>query len=336
MTELILIKKKELLDIFEVGILPYLETKDVLSLLSIFYKVNRLLEYNKLTKTDINHAIKEGFKRNESLSKLLKVSPTLEYKENLKAFDYIINNEIDEHPICVKSSAATISDIKSIFLHLKKMKCCFELSTVKSMKEFEPQQGYGRTYVVEQLSEELSSRFSLLHLAEETVVKNHSGSNDFSLCPFSCDKCERVKCLCRKDGECRICKGQFCWCGDVRTCNSCSYGVCRDCYIRRYTAGTPVRDFRQCRLCATYYCTKSVCIDNLSFCCCLDKYACAECSSEAYKVCDSCDSICCEESLDCSINYCQDCDKFTCWNCDKVKCEQCGQPFSTKKDVSEK
>jgi len=325
--ELIIVKTKEIYDIFEFGIIPYLEVKDVLSLY-------RLLRFNKLIKSDISRAISEGFEQNSSLNELLKISPTLDTEKNDQAFDFIIDKDIDKHPIYIMPySTFTIDDMENIFLQLKNMKCCFELSSVTSMLEFPPVQGYGSTHIVKQSSEVVNSKSHLVYLAEETVVTSDSGNYLQTICPFLCNKCENIKCLCQKDGECSICNGQFCWCGEVRTCNSCSYGECHDCYIHHIFAHIPVREYRSCEICCTRYCTEEECIINLNYCSRCNEHACTACIPDGYKVCDTCQNTCCEGMMECQIYHCQDCDKFTCWECDKDKCKQCSQPFSTEDDT---
>lgn len=151
----------------------------------------------------------------------------------------------------------TLNDLKVGYMIMKKVKCCFDISTVRIIGEI------GGQSIVEIASESADRKFVLNHFAVKSYTRG--GLKNHTLSPRFCNGCKKNKCSrCVSYVKCKTCQKKFCQnCLDIKlkSCGSCKDWFCNKC-----------QEFNDCSECD---------MPNCQNCYALDDEACARCCHDS-------------------------------------------------------
>ena len=126
-----------------------------------------------------------------------------------------------------------LSDLKTAYITMKKVKCCIDINTVRIVKSdrFDDDLfiDYVEDHTVEITVSGCNRKVRLLHHAVEL-----SDSNPIhTILPFCCYGCEVNRCMnCNDVQQCHFCNSPFCnICNRVKICIECKLPQCNACSV---------------------------------------------------------------------------------------------------------
>lgn len=150
-------------------------------------------------------------------SSLIEVAPGL---SAVKAREVLIA-KMPEKPF-------TLNDLKAGYIIMKKVKCCFDITTVRIIEKRRDSEMSKGQNIVEIASESTDRKFVLNHFA----VKSYSSDGftaRYTLRPRFCNECKKNKCSrCVNYVKCKTCQKSFCR-NCLSSCGSCKNFFCYDC-----------------------------------------------------------------------------------------------------------
>lgn len=121
----------------------------------------------------------------------------------------------------------TLNDLKAGHDIMKKVKCCFDISTVTIIKKSRKSAMSKGDNIVEISSESADRKFVLNHFAVKLDAINAPKTH--TMRPNYCNGCKKITCgRCVSHFKCKTCQKRYCY-NCLNTCGSCKDQFCNNC-----------------------------------------------------------------------------------------------------------